>query len=331
MDWIGLDVSKDTIDYAIPNPNNRGHFLRTGRINNNLKGFATLERMILEKNINFNLACETTGIYSFPVMDYFSSRGYHCNEIHAFSVAYYKKTVLQRNKTDKIDAKEISNYAFRYADKLERPYVARTADLIELGLLIRTKKQLEKRDRAFLNILEAYGFVQDKVENISFDYADKGLRSLIANNQAYKKNFDKGITNFCKEKFPETYACLHSISGIGENTIPYLIYYTNDFTRFNNPREFTSYIGVVPNFYESGTSIKYKTKIAHKSVCNSQLRSALSQAANIAMRHNPQIKELVARLSHLEFKQRLMAATRKLAIQVFYCGKNKVMYSKDAA
>ncbi|WP_027003918.1 IS110 family transposase [Hugenholtzia roseola] len=329
MFWIGLDISKEKIDYAFPNPKNMGHYLRTGRINNNLKGYANLERIILESGINFNLACETTGIYSFPIMDYFSSRGYHCNEIHAFSIASYKKTVLQRNKTDKVDAKEISDYAHRYKDKLVRPYVARTANLIELGLLIRTKKQLEKRDRALNNILEAYGFVQDKLENITFEYADKGLRSLISNNQAYKKNFDKGISQYCKENFAATYEALNSISGVGENTIPYLIYYTNNFTRFNNPRDFTSYIGVVPNFYESGSSVKYKTRIAHKSVCNSQLRAALSQAANIAMRHNPQIKELVSRLDHLTFKQRLIAATRKLAIQVYFCGKNKVMYDKN--
>lgn len=331
MFWIGLDISKEKIDYAIPNPKNVEHFIRTGRINNNLKGYANLERIILDTGINYNLACETTGIYSFPVMDYFSSRGYHCNEVHAYSIAFYKKTVLQRNKTDKVDAKEISNYAFRYADKLKKPYVARTSELIELGVLIRVKKQLEKRDRGLLNIQEAYGFLIDRVENITFEYAGRGLTMLLENNAKYKKNFDKGIVEYCKTHFADTWEALSSIPGIGDVTIPYLIYYTNNFTRFNNAREFCAYLGSVPNFFESGTSVKYKTKIAHKAVCNSQLRAALSQAANIAMRYNTQIKDLVSRLSHLAFKQKLMAATRKLAVQVFYCGKNKVKYSKEAA
>lgn len=332
MNWIGLDVSKETINYAIPQVKKEGYFIRQGKINNNLKGFANLEKILLDYDIQFNLACETTGIYSFPVMDYFSNRGWHCNEIHAWKVAKYKQTVLQRNKTDKVDAKEISDYCRRYSDQLKNAYVARTPELLELGFLIRTKVQLDKRDRAFNNIQEAYGFLDDKkVEKITFDYADKGLKALIESNEKYKKNFQKGLKNFCTEKFGDTYNCLMSIPGIGESTIPYLIYYTNNFTRFNNGREFGAYIGVVPNFFESGTSVHYKSKIASKAVCNNKLRVALTQAAGVAMRYNPQCKELVSRLDHLKYKQQLIATARKLAIQVYYCGKYKVAYMETAA
>lgn len=338
MHWIGLDVSKDTINYAIPQVKKEGSFIKQGRINNNLKGFANLENILIEqidKGTKFNLACETTGIYSFPVVDYFSSRGWHCNEIHAWKIAKYKQTVLQRNKTDKVDAKEISDYCRRYADLLQKPYISRTAEVLELGFLIRTRVQLMKRDRAFKNIMEAYGFLDDKkIEAITFDYAGKGLEALITANEKYKKNFEKGMIDFCKEKFPVTYECLSSIPGIGDKTIPYLIFYTNDFTRFNNGREFGAYCGLVPNFFESGTSVKYKTKVAHKSVCNKKLRAALSQAANVAMQQrnkNIQCVELAARLSEKAYHQQMIAVCRKLAIQIYYCGKNKVLYSPEAA
>lgn len=327
MLWTGLDVSKDTINFAIPNPKKEGVFLRNGKINNNLKGFANLEKQLLDLNVKMNLACETTGIYSFPVMDYFSSRGWHANEIHAWSIAKYKQTVLQRNKTDKVDAKEISDYCSRYEDKLKTPYQSRTNELVELGLLMRMKVQLEKRDRAFKNIKEAYDFIgEERVENLKLDFASKGLEALVTENEKYKKNFKKGINDFTTQYFPEQYKVLSSIKGIGDGTIPSLIYYTNNFTRFSNGRDFGAYCGVVPNFYESGTSVKGKSKIANKAICNNALRVQMTQAATIAMRYNQQCMDLVARLSHLAYKQKLIAVTRKLCIQTYYCGSKLAEY-----
>jgi len=326
---IGLDVSKETIDFAIPKKN-KG--FKSGKISNDLNGFAHLEKQLLSLHIKCKLICETTGIYSFPIMDYFSERGWHCNEVHAFLISSYKKTVLQRNKTDKVDAREISNYAERYADKLQKPYVSRTYQLIELGLLIRMQEQLIKRKKGLNGIMEAYGFLTDsRVEGFNFEMAGKGLTSLLESTEKFNKNFKKGIVNYAKEHFKDTYKNLESIVGLGDSTIPLLIYHTNDFTRFNSVRDFTSYCGLVPNFYESGTSVSKKSKIANKQQCNNDLRTALTQAGNVAMRHNRQVKNLVNRLSHLKWKQQLIAATRKLAVQAYYCGKNKEVYNPQKA
>jgi len=326
---IGLDVSKETIDFAIPKKK-RG--FKSGKITNELNGFAHLEKQLLSLNTNCKLICETTGIYSFPIMDYFSERGWHCNEVHAFLISSYKKTVLQRNKTDKVDAREISNYAERYADTLQKPYVSRTSQLIELGLLIRMQEQLIKRKKGLNGIMEAYGFLTDsRVEGFDFEMSGKGLTSLLESTEKFNKNFKKGIVSYAKEHFKATYQNLESIVGLGDSTIPMLIYHTNDFTRFSSVRDFTSYCGLVPNFYESGTSVAKKSKIAHKSMCNNDLRTALTQAGITAMRFNKQVKNLTNRLSHLAWKQQLIAATRKLAVQAYYVGKNKVPYDPKAA
>jgi hypothetical protein len=76
--------------------------------------------------------------------------------------------------------------------------------------------------------------------------------------------------------------------------------------------------------------VQYKTKIAHRSICNTELRTALSQAAGIAMRYNKQCKNLAERLSHLDWKQRLIACTKKLAIQAYYCGSKLQLYDPNA-
>jgi transposase len=330
MLYTGLDVSKDTINYAIPRGN--GGF-DNGRINNSLRGFKALENTLLKRATDDKvvIACETTGLYSFPVMDYFSTRGWHCNEIHAWQIASHKRTILQKNKTDKADAKDISDYCTRYAERLSVPYVSRTAELVELGFLMRILRQMKKRNRAWNNIYEAYNFInEDRVEGLKMEFANKGVQYIMEHNTKEMKNYQKGVVGFCKQYFGQQWECLESIKGIGENTIPMLLYYTNNFTRFRDGRDFASYCGVVPNFYESGTSIQFKTKIAHKSVCNRELRTAMVQAGGIAMRYNKQCKNLVERLGHLHWSQRVVACAKKLAIQAYYCGSMLQMYDPNA-
>jgi transposase len=264
-------------------------------------------------------------------MDFFSARGHHCNEIHAFKIKRYKQTVLNLNKTDKIDAKEIANYARRYADLLKEPYVARTGELLELGLLLRMTNQIMKRDISFSNIHKAYGFLdENRVEGLDMSYSKKALDFIINYNSEHRKNFKKGLKEFTSDKFKEVYTCLESIPGIGEATIPHLIYHTNDFSRFKNGRDFGAYAGLVPNFHDSGISVNYNTKIANRNMCNNNLRAVMSQAGSVAMRYNPQCMDLVARMSDKKWKQQLIASTRKLAIQIHFCGKNRVMYDKKA-
>jgi len=333
---IGLDVSKETIDVAIPKlRKNEIVGFEARRISNHPKGFAILEEDLkkIEKKYKLyekiRLVCETTGIYSFPVMDYFSRLGFHCNEVHAFSIKRHKQGIMSKNKTDKADARDIVDYAYRYSDKLAQPYVSRSPELVELGMLLSMYKNLEKGNKQLLGVQEAYSFVSDKVP-FQFTKSEKALDFLVENHQKYAKNFHKGILDYCHQHFAETSANLLTIKGVGDKLLPYLIHYTQDFRRFKNARDFTSYCGLVPNYFQSGTSVNGKPRIAHKTMCNSELRSKITQSANIAMRHNHQIKALVSRLSHFTFKQQLIAASRKLAVQIHYIGLNKVCYDPKA-
>ena len=326
---IGLDISKDTIDVAIPKiKRNEITGYRSSRVSNNKKGYALLEKDVLKQaNAGFEvrLTAETTGIYSFPVMDFFARRGVHCNEVHAYAIKRHKQAIGSKNKTDKADARDISDYGYRYQDKLKHPYVARTAELLELAMLMSLYNKVDKIDKAIKGVNHAYGFLEDKVD-FNFESASNALNHMVDKHSRETKAFHKSLTKYCKDKFKETYAYVTTIPGVGEKIMPYLLNYTHDFRRFSTSRDFTSYIGVVPNYFESGTSVKGKPKIAHKTMCNNTLRAKLTQSANIAMRHNRQIMALVARLSHLTWKQQLIAATRKLAIQIHHIGTDKVCY-----
>lgn len=113
--WVGLDISKLSINYAIMKTTEERNFSKckfeNGKISNDLKGFADMERVL--KKFPFaeiGLICETTGVYGIPFCNYFYAKKYHVVEEHAKSIKHFGKTFCNKGKTDKIDAQLICYY-----------------------------------------------------------------------------------------------------------------------------------------------------------------------------------------------------------------------------
>ena len=82
--------------------------------------------------------------------------------------------------------------------------------------------------------------------------------------------------------------------------------------------EIVAYAGLNPSHHRSGTSIDRPTRISK--IGNAELRSALYMPALSAMRFNPAVAALVARLKiagRLKPKQIVVAAMRKLLVLCF--------------
>jgi len=84
-----------------------------------------------------------------------------------------------------------------------------------------------------------------------------------------------------------------SVTGIGVIIAAFMIVSTNNFTSFENGRKYACYAGIAPFDYSSGTSIKGKTKVSQMG--NKRVKSLLSNGANSALRHDPEIKAYYAR------------------------------------
>jgi transposase len=320
--YVGLDVSKDKIDYAIQK--NKG--FEQGTIANELSGYKKLANTLM-KYADVRIVCETTGVYSFPVCEFFTVQGWWVCEAHAFSIHNYKKTVLQRAKTDPVDAREICNYGIRFGDTL-RPKLSKSKEIIELGLLIRLRENLLKSRKRLLGLVEMNSFLsKERLVDLEFETSKKGLDFYQVQYDAYVKNTTKGCVDYCKAHFADTYRCLNSINGLGDVSIPYLIYYTHDFTKFKSIRDFTAYVGVVPNHFESGTSVHAKPRIAKKEGVNSVLRTNIVMVTNVAVKSNPDCKSVFNRFPpETPYKVKLVAATRKLCTIAYKCGRDKVEY-----
>ena len=111
---------------------------------------------------------------------------------------------------------------------------------------------------------------------------------------------------------------LLSISGVGETLAGVVLAELPGPDVLRSSAEVVAYAGLNPRLHESGTSIDRMTRISK--IGNAVLRAALYMPAMSAMRYDPAIAALVARLKsrgRLKPKQIVVAAMRKLLVLCF--------------
>ena len=111
---------------------------------------------------------------------------------------------------------------------------------------------------------------------------------------------------------------LLSVVGVGETLAASLLAEMPPPEVLRRSAEMVAYAGLNPSHHRSGTSIDRPTRISK--VGNATLRSSLYMPALSAMRYNPAIIALVARLKQagrLKPKQIVVAAMRKLLVICF--------------
>jgi transposase len=89
------------------------------------------------------------------------------------------------------------------------------------------------------------------------------------------------------EKF-RNYKLSRSVKGVGMVLAVQMLLHTHNFSRFESWRQFSSYCGLVPFPYQSGTSIHGRMKI--HPISDRKMKSLLSMSAISAIQHDPQLK-----------------------------------------
>ena len=183
---------------------------------------------------------------------------------------------------------------------------------------------MQKEERALKNQLEAISHsivqsvqVKEKIKSKLHQIKE----DLIEIGQSAEK-----IMRQCEA---ESYANLESIPGIGKKTAIVLIALTQCFREFDNAKQVSSYFGLCPRIYESGTSVKGKSRICKMGM--SLIRRLLYMCALSAKVHNKACRELYERLlkQGKQKKLALIAVANKLLKQAFSIIKNKTTYDEN--
>ena len=106
---------------------------------------------------------------------------------------------------------------------------------------------------------------------------EKEITAAIESNQKLRKNFELAT----------------SVKGIGIVIASLMLVTTNNFSGFEDGRQYACYGGVAPFDHTSGTSIKGKTVVSH--LANKTVKTMLSRGANSAATWDPEIRSYYER------------------------------------
>lgn len=122
---------------------------------------------------------------------------------------------------------------------------------------------------------------------------------------------------------------LETIPGMGKKTAVMLTVLSGGFTRFDDYRKLSSYIGICPRIFESGTSVKGKARICKMGM--SRIRATLYVCSWSARRYNKACRDLYERLlaKGKAKKLALIAVANKLLKQAFTIAKQQTKYQEN--
>ena len=310
--YIGVDISKMTLDIAIPQPEGNYQHKKTS---NDLTGFKKLLPLL---PASCCVVMEATSSYYMPFAYFLHKHDFLVSVVNPLSVNHFCKMRMSRAKTDKKDSAMIAEYG---KSEMPRLWVPKADHLIELQQLEGILDNLTRQKTSISNQKEAYqcsgkmsGVVQEVLEK-HLGYLESEIKLLEA------KMLDIGEIHHA-----ELLLQLRTIPSVGKRTALMLLIITDGFTKFSNPKELVSYVGLCPRLFESGSSLKGRAKICKMGM--SRMRQLLYLCAMSAIKVNSQCKVMYERLKQRgkNGKLALVAVASKLLRQAFAVGTGNVPY-----
>jgi transposase len=305
---VGIDISKKYFDAEING--------RVCRYDNDRKSF---KKIIKHLPANSHCIMESTSTYGNKLAYALHEAGHIVYIVNPVQVSSYAKMKLSKVKTDKSDAKLITEFAKANLQDL-RPYDFPDKNILSAKQIETVLSQLKTQRTALGNQLEALKqnqFVSEASEKVlteTMQYFDLQISKL---EKQEKDHIDK--------QHKEMRENITSIAGIGDATACMMISLTNGFKGFSTPGQLSSYFGCCPRVRQSGSSVRGRGTVSKIGL--SQARTRLYMCALSAIKYNRTCKDLYERLraKGKPFKVALLAVVNKLIRQIYaVISKNEV-------
>ena len=302
---VGIDVSKATLDANCA----RGQ-RKQGRIfANNSDGWKlVLSWLRAMGSKQAHICMEATGRHSLGVALALHDAGHVVSVVNPAQIRDFARTKLGRNKTDKVDAALIREYAGLFKPGPWAPPSTAMRRLCELQTIRAgiVSNRAEWKNRVGSGLADAFAtkLAAATIEHFTnqLEAVDKAIAETIDQEAELRGRRD----------------LLLSVVGVGETLAASLLTEMPEPGVLRRSGEMVAYAGLNPSHHRSGTSIDRPTRISK--IGNATLRASLYMPALSAMRYNPAVKALVARLKsagRLKPKQIVVAAMRKLLVICF--------------
>lgn len=293
--WVGVDVSKDTLDiYLYP-------LNKSFKITNNKVGIEKFVNKELSKFDVKQTACEATGSYEKLFATTFKQRGYPVWIVHPQRIKGYIISTGCRSKNDKIDAKKIAEFASKNTPDYKAQEKTENQEI--LRALVNRRNDLTK------SLAEE----KTRYQQPAHEPCKESIKNMIEHLDGQIKVIEKQIKDVLKKdaELSVKAKILESVPGIGTMSATMLLSFFPELGTLDN-RKIAALAGLVPFERSSG---KYVGK-RYIGGGRSLPRKMLYMCALTAIQHYEPLKQFYKRLiaNKKPFKVALVAVMRKLII-----------------
>lgn len=302
--YIGIDISKLSFDVAILDEKGRYKYYK---FRNDLDGFEGFSQLLNHKSDI--CVMEASGAYYLKLATYLFNINVSVCVINPLVIKRFSQMRMIRAKTDKKDASVIADYGKTETPDLWEPEEDYVLEIKQMQAYV---EQLNKSRTGFLRQQEAF-----KYNPVNATTMNGSLEKMIDSLEVEIGLMEKKMTELVHHHHKDLFGHLKSIPGIGKKTAMLLIVISSGFTKFENAKQLCSYVGISPRIFESGTSVKGRSKICKMGM--SRVRAMLYMCSWTAKKKNKACKDLYDRLVEKgkSKKLALIAVVNKLLKQAF--------------
>ncbi|MBA7534728.1 IS110 family transposase ISCaa7 [subsurface metagenome] len=323
--FIGVDISKDTLDLALLEEETCITFIDK-KIENSLRGFDRILEWLDKQNKKLEdcfFCMEHTGTYGLLFFAWLSQMEIdYCVEP---GMQIKRSLGMTRGKNDKVDARRIAEYAYTNKAKL-KTFTMPSTLVVQIKQLLTYREQTVRIRSSLKNSLKSHRQYQrvSGLKKITKQIADQ-----IEQQDRLVKEIEKQIVELIETdpQMKKNFELATSVKGIGFVIAAFMLVTTNNFTSFENGRKYACYSGIAPFEYTSGASIKGRSKVSH--LGNKTIKTLLSNGANSASKWDPQLKAYYKRkeAEGKDHKLIMNSISCKLVNRVFAVVKRQTPYT----
>ncbi|WP_353720765.1 IS110 family transposase [Dyadobacter sp. 676] len=284
--FVGVDISKATLDVAVCHFNKPDDCV-VHRFGNNSLGYKSMFTILKRSGINQTnsfFCMEHTGHHTLGLCCCLQERGFPFTLV---SPSHLKKSLgLVRGKNDRVDAQRIAKFACLH-HRLLKPMRLPSTCLLKLKNLLAFRDRLVKTNVSLANAAKDLKSISSLMDN-QFIINQSEQRQKFIEQQIADTDHQIQLVMKEDEQIYRHFTLITSVIGVGMITATAFLIYTQDFTAFENGRQFACYSGVAPFEFSSGSSIRGKTKVSP--LANRKMKSLLSNCASAAVQHDPELK-----------------------------------------
>lgn len=304
MDFLGIDIAKLTFDASVQTATDAHHYQA---FPNTADGFQALETWLRECGVTQVHACmEATNVYWEALATFLHARGHTVSVVNPARIKGFAQATMQRNKTDKLDSAVIASFCRTHRPSAWQPLSDEQRRLRALVrhrddlLQTRLQQQNRLRDTSDELVRSSLESVLEAVEK-QLEAVEKQLKTHVASQAALQTNLQ----------------LLTAIVGIGSVTAAKLLAEFARIEQYGSAKAAAADTGVTPAHYESGTSVKRRSRMSK--IGNANLRAALYWPAITAMRACPAFKAFAERLAARgKPKKVIIGAVMRKLVHIIY-------------